>query len=72
MFQQVRGKAYARFLEDLREYLASFLKRTQPLVDLDEVNLGGEEAEIKNGSCSEKRSRGGGPGQGGVCRCRRC
>ncbi|CAM9972982.1 unnamed protein product, partial [Sphacelaria rigidula] len=29
--------AYAHFLEDLREYLASFLKRTQPLVDLDEV-----------------------------------
>lgn len=35
---QLRGKAYTRFLEDLREYLADFLARTQPLVDLEEVN----------------------------------
>ena len=35
---QLRGKAYASFLEDLREYLGGFLGRTQPLVDLEEVS----------------------------------
>ncbi|CAM9482241.1 unnamed protein product [Ascophyllum nodosum] len=35
--EKLRGRAYARFLEDLREYLAGFLARTQPLVDLDGV-----------------------------------
>ncbi|CBJ31751.1 conserved unknown protein [Ectocarpus siliculosus] len=35
--EKLRGKAYAGFLADLREYLGGFLTRTQPLVDLDEV-----------------------------------
>lgn len=35
--EKLRGKAYAGFLEDLREYLGGFLGRTQPLVDLEEV-----------------------------------
>ncbi len=37
---QLRGKAYANFLSDLREYLGGFLTRTQPLVDLNEVRCG--------------------------------
>eukprot|EP00752_Nemacystus_decipiens_P010210 g9098.t1 len=35
--EKLRGKAYATFLADLREYLGGFLTRTQPLVDLNEV-----------------------------------
>lgn len=38
--RQLRGKAYAGFLADLREYLGGFLTRTQPLVDLNEVWYG--------------------------------
>lgn len=36
---QLRGRAYTRFLVDLRAYLADFLARTQPLVDLGEVRV---------------------------------
>lgn len=35
---QLRGRMYTKFLEDLREYLGGFLTRTQPLVSLSEVS----------------------------------
>jgi hypothetical protein len=34
-----RSKVYMSYLEDLEAYLLSFLQRTQPLVDLQEVRF---------------------------------